>query len=161
MNNKFVALWLLCFCTIWLIWCNSDITNDWDFEVQAEEESKKDVVKNNWTQSYPWYEVYDAGEATKAEIEWRSYTLFFYTPDCTDCLSLDRDIINNLESIPEDIVIYKVDMNDHPDLVNNYSIRWPNTVTIVNDKNNFSSIQWIATLSALVGSLWTATISIK
>jgi len=154
---KILSLWYICLFVglVSLTWCSTQSTTDTP-SVQSQDPAPKDR-----SISHPGYDVYDAWETTKAEFEWRNYVLFFYTPDCADCLSLDLDIINNLENMPDELTIYKVDMTEYTDLVDVYSVRWPNTVTIVNDKNNFSSIQWITTLSALVGSMWTTTISIK
>lgn len=148
--------WVWAMVVLWLAGCGSSPDTSDSVPTPQVQSTGSDRAS-----SQPGYEPYNPGEVTKDWFEGRQYALFFYTSSCTDCERLDAEIQNNLENIPENITIYKTDMSAYPELAKKYNASEPNTVTIVQNKNSFTSFQWLTSLDMLLSSFGTPTISIK
>ena len=159
--RKYVSLITL--ITLWFIitgcsWWTTEPTSEPSMEVQDVQQAQKANDRNT---SMWGYKLYDAWEVTKDQFEDRKSILFFYDETCASCESLHNNIISNATSIPENVHIYSVNLEEQSSLVNKYRIQKPHSIVIVHDKNNFTTVQNLTTLDQILNIAGTQTITIK
>jgi thioredoxin 1 len=71
----------------------------------------------------------------------KSTVLFFAASWCPSCRALDRDITGNLENIPEDVALLKVDYDTRDDLKARYEVTTQHTLVQV-DANGDMIAKW-------------------
>ena len=83
--------------------------------------------------------------------------LYFHADWCPNCRALNADIEANLDDIPTDVIIFKVDYDDNQDLKERYGVNRQTTVVSV-DENGEQLESFLAvgseTLAALVERLY-------
>lgn len=95
------------------------------------------------------YRDYDAKYLDFAESG--KVVLFFKADWCPTCKALDADIQNNLASIPEDILILKVNYDTAKDLKKKYGVLRQHTlVSVDKDGNMLSTWQGSSTLAEVL-----------
>ena len=57
--------------------------------------------------------------------------LYFHAKWCPQCRALNIDIESNLSDIPEDVIIFKIEYDDHQDLRQRYKVLYQTTVVSV------------------------------
>lgn len=80
------------------------------------------------------YIDYKAGIITESVKSGKSVVLFFHADRCPTCVSLDKDIQNNLKTIPSDVVIVKANYDTAKNLKKLYSVKSQNALVVVNKK---------------------------
>lgn len=80
------------------------------------------------------YIAYKAGIVTQLVRSGKSVVLFFHADRCPTCVSLDKDIQNNLKNIPSDVVIVKANYDTAKNLKKLYKVKSQNALVVVNKK---------------------------
>lgn len=78
--------------------------------------------------------------------------LLLFTADwCVSCKQLDIDILNNISTIPEDILILKVNYESDAQTKDKYQVDTPHTIILIDNQGNERK-RWIGslTLDALI-----------
>lgn len=78
--------------------------------------------------------------------------LLLFTADwCVSCKQLDTDILNNISTIPEDILILKVNYESDTQTKDKYQVDTPHTIISIDNQGNERK-RWIGslTLDALI-----------
>lgn len=83
------------------------------------------------------YEVYDPTKIILAKNN--DVVLFFHASWCPSCRSLDKDINQNLNNIPEGVLIMKVDYDKERDLKKKYGVTYQHTLVQVDENGNMIS----------------------
>ena len=65
--------------------------------------------------------------------------LYFHADWCPKCVALDKDILDNLDQIPEDLVIFKVDYDQNQALRQRYGVSLQTTVVKVDSQANLQA----------------------
>ena len=83
--------------------------------------------------------------------------LFFHADWCPHCEALDADITANLDDIPADVVIFKVDFDNSQELKQQYGVNRQTTIVAVDaaaeEVKSFNATG-SETLAALIGELY-------
>lgn len=80
------------------------------------------------------YLEYSSWIVTKLTKEGKTVVLFFHADRCPSCVSLDKDIKNNLKNIPESVVIVKANYDTAKNLKKLYKIKSQNALVVVSKK---------------------------
>lgn len=98
----------------------STVTTE-DLEIEmAEEMMEKDTMPAETMKKAGVYKAYDADMVASNDAE--HTLLFFHAAWCPSCRALDADIAQHAGTIPENVVIYKVDYDTATDLKRKYGI---------------------------------------
>lgn len=62
--------------------------------------------------------------------------LFFHAGWCSTCGEAEKDILEKIENLPEDITIIKVDYNNERDLKKKYAVSYQHTFVQVDENEN-------------------------
>lgn len=116
---------------------NIDLNTDLNSEVVKEETNPNSV--NNVVESKikGSYEIYDPSKISLAKNN--DVILFFHASWCPSCRSLDKDINQNLNNIPEGVLIMKVDYDKERDLKKKYGVTYQHTLVQVDENGNMIS----------------------
>jgi thiol-disulfide isomerase/thioredoxin len=79
---------------------------------------------------------------TKAAFEAnaaRKRILFFHASWCPTCKIANEDILNNIDLIPEDVIIFKTDYDNEIELKKKYEITYQHTFVLVDAKGDIIS----------------------
>lgn len=79
------------------------------------------------------YVGYDQKKLAEADED-TSIILFFKTDWCSSCSALDRDIKQNGDQIPDDVLIMTVDYDTATDLKKKYNVRQQHTLVQVDNQ---------------------------
>ena len=98
------------------------------------------------------YEAYVPDKLVRAETG--DVVLFFHASWCPSCRGLNSDIEKNLEAIPSEVSILKVDYDTESELKKKYGITYQHTLVQV-DKDGNMIKKWSGspTLSSLVSQI--------
>jgi thiol-disulfide isomerase/thioredoxin len=80
------------------------------------------------------YLDYKVGIVTEQVKSGKTVVLFFHADRCPTCVSLDKDIKNNLKTIPNDVVIVKANYDTAKNLKKLYKVKSQNSLVAVNKK---------------------------
>ncbi len=80
------------------------------------------------------YEAYSPEKIARAQTG--DVVLFFHASWCPSCRSLNSDIESNLTSIPEGVLILKVDYDKEVDLKKKYGVTYQHTLVQVDKDGN-------------------------
>ncbi|MDP3763650.1 MAG: thioredoxin family protein [bacterium] len=83
----------------------------------------------------------DYSPSAYAQTAEKKRVLFFKASWCPTCNAANKDYTDNLSSIPEDVVILKVDYDKETELKKQYGITYQHTFVQV-DKNGNSLTKW-------------------
>jgi len=81
-----------------------------------------------------------------AETAGQTNVLFFSASWCPSCKTLDEDITSNLNDIPQNVNIIKVDYDDNPDLRKKYDVVTQHTLVQV-DQNGEEIKKWVSSIN--------------
>ena len=85
------------------------------------------------------YIPYDEASFNAAATQTRVY--FFHAGWCPTCRALDRDITENLDRIPADVVLFKTDYDSTANLKRRYGVTYQHTLVVV-DANGELVRKW-------------------
>lgn len=153
---KIFSILLVIFSILLLSWCSSSDSSN--LAQDKQDVAEKEV--NTWDTDYTWYTKYNSSEVTKNEFESVTSILFFYKQDCASCESMNNDITSNIQQIPEQVEIFKVDMEVNQPLLEKYSIDAENSFVVLHSKGNSTKISWLTTLESLLSVSESPTIQI-
>lgn len=77
------------------------------------------------------YTTYSKASFDAAKGKKRVY--FFYAPWCPTCRPADSEFQTNMDSIPEDVVLFKTDYDSSNDLKRQYGVTYQHTYVLVDD----------------------------
>ena len=80
------------------------------------------------------YMTYSKASFDAAKGKKRVY--FFHAPWCPTCRPADSEFQANMDSIPEDVVLFKTDYDSSTDLKRQYGITYQHTFVLVDDQGN-------------------------
>ena len=82
--------------------------------------------------------------------------LFFHAKWCHLCVSLEKDIRENLDNIPSDVVIFQVDYDQETELKRQYEVRLQTTVVAISPDGQIKTFNAQASpnLAALINNLY-------
>jgi thioredoxin 1 len=80
------------------------------------------------------YIKYDETKLTNAE--YGRVVLFFHAAWCPSCRGLEKDILDNKDKIPKDLLIMKVEYDTNQDLRKKYQIVQQHTLVLVDQSGN-------------------------
>jgi thiol-disulfide isomerase/thioredoxin len=75
------------------------------------------------------YVDYSEAAFNAAEDQTRVY--FFHAGWCPSCRALNRDINANVDRIPEDVVLFKIDYDSSTQLKTRYGVTYQHTLVVV------------------------------
>lgn len=80
-------------------------------------------------------------EATEADVKVKllgkkKFGLFFHAGWCPTCIAMDKEITENLETLPEDAVIAKVDYDKEDNLKREFGVTTQSVVITFDEKGN-------------------------
>ena len=119
-------------------------SNNQDSMVPAN--AMNDVVSDKMMKSGS-YEVYSA-EKVAMSAKKGKVVLFFRASWCPTCRALDKDIKENLSSIPADLTILDVDYDNSIDLKQKYGVTYQHTLVEV-DKDGKMIKKWVGSSNLL------------
>jgi thiol-disulfide isomerase/thioredoxin len=98
------------------------------------------------------YEAYAPEKLVRAETG--DVVLFFHASWCPSCRGLNTDIEKNLETIPSDVSILKVDYDTESEMKKRYGVTYQHTLVQVDTDGNLIK-KWSGspTLSSLVSEI--------
>ncbi|MCA9307904.1 thioredoxin family protein [candidate division WWE3 bacterium] len=71
--------------------------------------------------------------------EGKKVVLFFHAPWCPTCKSFDKELSENLNQLPEDVVVVKTDYDTNTELKKQYGVTYQHTfVQLDQDKNSLN-----------------------
>lgn len=70
------------------------------------------------------------------EAAGKKRVLFFHAPWCPTCRPADAAFQANVETIPEDVVLFKTDYDSSTELKKQYAITYQHTYVLVDDQGN-------------------------
>jgi peptide methionine sulfoxide reductase msrA/msrB len=112
---------------------------------------REDFIKNNWWEYTTNYKDYD--ENLVKTSTWR-ILLFFHADWCPTCQSLDKQIKSM--TLPNDLLILKVDFDTSKDLTKKYNILTQSSFVQVDNKwNAYKRIVWISDFKNILDKLAT------
>lgn len=76
-------------------------------------------------------EYVDYTEEGYGEADNLERILFFHASWCPNCRQAEREIQANLDKIPDDAVIFKVDYDNADDLIKKYGVTYQHTFVLV------------------------------
>lgn len=80
--------------------------------------------------------------------------LFFHATWCPSCKALDADIVKNAETIPDGVVIFKVDYDTSTELKQKYGVTTQHSIIEINKNGDaLSTISHPLTLNAVIATL--------
>lgn len=86
------------------------------------------------------YIKYSKEAVASAIAQGKTVVLFFHASWCPTCIAADKDITQNLSTLPENIVVFKVDYDGNPELKKQYNVTYQHTfVEIDSDMNEVQS----------------------
>lgn len=102
-------------------------------------EEKESVVKDDTTKTETVvkagsYEAYSVDKLARAENG--DVVLFFHASWCPSCRGLNKDIENNLASIPGGVTILKTDYDKETELKKKYGVTYQHTLVQVDKDGN-------------------------
>lgn len=140
MNKKNVnKIILLAISGVILIFAITACSSTTDSESKSASSEDTSTTKNNEsstsaqeTQNVGIYQEYATEKVTNAKTS-DKVILFFHASWCSTCQSIERDINANLDSIPADVKILKVDYDSEDDLKDKYGVRQQYTMVQVDN----------------------------
>ena len=104
------------------------------------------------TESSGTYNDYDANKIAQSDAE--HIVLFFHATWCPSCRALENNIKANLDNIPADVEIYKVDFDVATELKRKLGVTIQHSVLEIDSEGNTeSNITHPLTLSSLINNL--------
>jgi thioredoxin-like negative regulator of GroEL len=89
------------------------------------------------------YRDYNEEAVVQSLAEWKKVALFFYAAWCPTCRNLDKEIKNQVASLPADFIIYKVNYDRSSDLKQKYWVTTQHTIVFIDkDMNLVDKIIW-------------------
>lgn len=71
-----------------------------------------------------------------AAAEGKRRVLFFHAPWCPTCKVLNQELLDDVEQLPADVVIFKTDYDTESDLKKQYGITYQHTLVQVDENGN-------------------------
>lgn len=132
--KKLLLLCVLLFSGIFVLsGCSSNMVSDADL-------SKMD---------YPGYMVYTPELVQSALEEGKKVALYFFSPNCDACVTLDADIRKSTTADPlPDVSIFRVDRESNQDVAQEYNVDIYNTIVYLWEDTK--SVTWLTTWDMLV-----------
>ncbi len=78
----------------------------------------------------------DYEPALLANADMGKVVLFFKAGWCITCAALDRDIVANIDRLPENVTILKVDYDNSPELRAKYNVKVQHSLVQVDEEGN-------------------------
>lgn len=107
------------------------INNDLDDQNSNQEKEESRVSEEGLVSGYETYDSSALAFANKGNV-----VLFFRASWCPTCRALDRDIENNRNNIPKDLLILDVDYDQYKDLKKKYGVTYQHTLVKVDANGN-------------------------
>ncbi len=101
---------------------------------EKETTTKDDTRKTETVVKAGSYEAYSADKLSRAENG--DVVLFFHASWCPSCRGLNKDIENNLASIPGGVTILKTDYDKETELKKKYGVTYQHTLVQVDKDGN-------------------------
>ncbi len=109
----------------------SSLKSDLDDQKSNQENLESRVGEEGLVSGYETYEPSALAFANKGNV-----VLFFRASWCPTCRALDRDIENNRNNIPKDLLILDVDYDEYKDLKKKYGVTYQHTLVQVDANGN-------------------------
>jgi thiol-disulfide isomerase/thioredoxin len=88
------------------------------------------------------YEAYSTEALTAAQSKNRKVVLFFHATWCPECREADKDFTSNLNKIPSNVSVFKVDYDSSKDLKTKYGITHQHTFVQI-DSEGTQITKWV------------------
>lgn len=123
-------LFVLVSCSV----TKEDKTNKYQSNISSNDSIMTNNSQNEWTKtsSSNSYLNYTPELVTESIKSGKTVALFFHASWCPSCRSLDKTIQANLNSIPENTVILKVNYDNSSDLKKQYNVVTQHTTIVLN-----------------------------
>lgn len=115
------------------VWATTDIPETEESVVEEASITEEAVEEFGEAAEYN-YRPYSVGEFEEEADSKR--VLFFYATWCPSCKMADADILSQIEEIPDDVVIYKVDYDTETELKEKYAVTYQHTFVWVDAEGN-------------------------
>ncbi|PIR59169.1 MAG: hypothetical protein COU69_02165 [Candidatus Pacebacteria bacterium CG10_big_fil_rev_8_21_14_0_10_56_10] len=80
-----------------------------------------------------FYVTYSAAAVDQALADGKRSVLFFHANWCPTCRSAERDILKNMDQIPEDVVIFKTDFDRERQLKQEHGVVAQHSFVVLNE----------------------------
>ncbi|MBI2356814.1 thioredoxin family protein [Candidatus Dojkabacteria bacterium] len=153
-----VVLTLLLSGLFWWIYSSSDMQQQSsDTLTEGDKNSEDDVVNpENTDDSENEVGTYTTYSPTKLKANVTN-VLFFYADWCPSCRGFDSDLVLNINRIPKDLNILRVDYDTETKLKKKYSVTLQHTLILVDEKGEllekFDGLYSILTLDEIIEAL--------
>jgi thiol-disulfide isomerase/thioredoxin len=94
------------------------------------ENEQTDEISIETSPRYPDYSPQTVSDAEG------NIVLFFHAAWCPTCIALNEAIIEEIDNIPDDVTIVKVDFDTEDDLLNKYNVFYQHTLVQVDSQGN-------------------------
>ena len=101
---------------------------------EIEAPADQNTGKTNTPATAGTYTPYTGNNQLAEKARNGNTVLFFHAAWCPTCRSLDKDIRENLQSIPENTTLVKVDYDTQTDLRKKYGVTYQHTLVQVNEQ---------------------------
>ncbi len=88
------------------------------------------------------FQDYSQSEVESSVAMGNTTVLFFHAEWCSTCRAAEKDIVSRMDSIPENVKIFKVDYDTEAELVQQYEIVNQHTFVVLDENMNISS-KWL------------------
>jgi thiol-disulfide isomerase/thioredoxin len=145
MKTKYYLTALLLLTLIGISACSTPQESVQSAEVQQEEmmsEQKEEGSSSSMEESMPTSRYVEYSKDAYEQAADKRRVLFFYASWCPLCRPADASFQENMQSIPEDVVLFRVNYNDpdtdqdETDLANIYSVTYQHTFVQVDAQGN-------------------------
>ncbi len=102
---------------------------------------------------------YQSFESMSGTIDSEIITVLdFYAPRCPSCRAAHKNIINEVNQLPENLQILNVDYDSNQDLRTKYWVKSQHTFVLIDRSGNkIKSIQWLNHVSEIIDFVWNFT----
>ncbi len=97
------------------------------------------------------YIDYTASILEQSLADGKKVVLFFHASRCPICRRLDKDIKDQLDQIPNDVQILKVNYDTENDLIQKYGVKIQHTLVSLDSDGNKTDLSVDASVETLLG----------
>lgn len=108
------------------------------------------VVSNDYSEKYQNYSII---KVKQAQQEKKHYALFFHANWCTTCQAIEKQIINNLNLLPINSIIFKVDYDSATQLRRKYQVLTQSTILFFDERGNIMDRKINPSLDRIINEL--------
>lgn len=122
----------------------TDTTNDQEQDTDTDE-----------TTAPQWFLPYNETEVAAAVAAWQDVVLYFAADRCPLCNALDANLEENADTIPDNVVIFRLDYDSETELKQEYQVISQHTLIYLDNDGNpyFDSVKTATTLEELLDEM--------